>query len=299
MPTTKVNLETTDLSNYKYDMSRCIKCKGCYWVEHTYMPGVKFSTRCPSNVWNDFDSYGAFGKMRIGTGLIDGTEAREGLAGRPAHLAVVMVEEPDETLYRTYVGGSALACRYLLAERGRIADPLGRPVNAREDRWADLFASHPPMAARIAALRQISPMPPPVWRNQRKGEGCSPDRHGDGDDDGHGDPRLPEVWGQDEDDRRGHGHPTRELRRGRGPHAGLGRRDCTSPLLRGQGRSGRSERALFHYKCTDFYSPKDELTLRWDDPELGIEWPIREAILSEKDARAPRLQDLPQDRLFE
>ena len=72
MPTTKVNLETTDLSNYRYDMSRCIKCKGCYWVEHTYMPGVKFSTRCPSNVWNDFDSYGAFGKMRIGTALVEG-----------------------------------------------------------------------------------------------------------------------------------------------------------------------------------------------------------------------------------
>ena len=53
-------------------MSRCIKCKGCYWVEHTYMPGVKFSTRCPSNVWNDFDSYGAFGKMRIGHAMVEG-----------------------------------------------------------------------------------------------------------------------------------------------------------------------------------------------------------------------------------
>jgi hypothetical protein len=53
-------------------MSRCIKCKGCYWVEHTYQPGVRFSTRCPSNVWNDFDSYGAFGKMRIGTALAEG-----------------------------------------------------------------------------------------------------------------------------------------------------------------------------------------------------------------------------------
>ena len=53
-------------------MSRCIKCKGCYWVEHTYQPGAKFSTRCPSNVWNDFDSYGAFGKMRIGTAVVEG-----------------------------------------------------------------------------------------------------------------------------------------------------------------------------------------------------------------------------------
>lgn len=54
-------------------MDHCIKCKGCYWVEHTYNPGVKFNVRCPSNLWNDFDAYGAFGKMRIGLGLIDGS----------------------------------------------------------------------------------------------------------------------------------------------------------------------------------------------------------------------------------
>ncbi|MEJ2109829.1 MAG: (Fe-S)-binding protein [Acidobacteriota bacterium] len=72
MPTTKVSLDVTDLNNFVYDMSRCIKCKGCYWVEHTYQPGMKYSTRCPSNYWNDFDSYGAFGKMRIGTALAEG-----------------------------------------------------------------------------------------------------------------------------------------------------------------------------------------------------------------------------------
>jgi Fe-S oxidoreductase len=36
------------------------------------MPGIKFSTRCPSNTWNDFDAYGAFGKMRIGTAVAEG-----------------------------------------------------------------------------------------------------------------------------------------------------------------------------------------------------------------------------------
>lgn len=71
-PKKKVSLDVTDLNNFVYDMSRCIKCKGCYWVEHTYMPGVRFSERCPSNVWNDFDSYGAFGKMRIGTAVAEG-----------------------------------------------------------------------------------------------------------------------------------------------------------------------------------------------------------------------------------
>ena len=72
MPKTQVSLDVTKLDNFVYDMSRCIKCKGCYWVEHTYMPGVNFSTRCPSNTWNAFDSYGAFGKMRIGTAITEG-----------------------------------------------------------------------------------------------------------------------------------------------------------------------------------------------------------------------------------
>jgi Fe-S oxidoreductase len=72
MPTTQFSLDIRKLDNFAYDMSRCIKCKGCYWVEHTYMPGVRFSTRCPSNTWNDFDAYGAFGKMRIGLGIIEG-----------------------------------------------------------------------------------------------------------------------------------------------------------------------------------------------------------------------------------
>ena len=71
-PKKDVSLEVRQLDNFVYDMSRCIKCKGCYWVEHTYMPGVKFSTRCPSNTWNDFDSYGAFGKMRIGIAIAEG-----------------------------------------------------------------------------------------------------------------------------------------------------------------------------------------------------------------------------------
>ena len=35
-----------------------------------------------------------------------------------------------------------------------------------------------------------------------------------------------------------------------------------------------SESADFLYKCTDFYAPEHDRTLRWDDPELGIEWPL-------------------------
>ena len=65
-------LDINDLSNFRYDMQHCIKCKGCYWVDHTYMPGMHHSVRCPSNLWKEFDSYGAAGKMRIGLGMLDG-----------------------------------------------------------------------------------------------------------------------------------------------------------------------------------------------------------------------------------
>jgi dTDP-4-dehydrorhamnose 3,5-epimerase len=45
-----------------------------------------------------------------------------------------------------------------------------------------------------------------------------------------------------------------------------------------------SEVAELLYKCTEFYSPQHERTIRWDDPELGIDWPVREPLLSPKDA---------------
>jgi dTDP-4-dehydrorhamnose 3,5-epimerase len=54
---------------------------------------------------------------------------------------------------------------------------------------------------------------------------------------------------------------------------------------------------MFSYKCTDVYAPAHELTVRWDDPDVGIEWPWDAApILSEKDAAAPTLAELA-DRL--
>ncbi len=59
-----------------------------------------------------------------------------------------------------------------------------------------------------------------------------------------------------------------------------------------------SETAMFYYKCTDFYSPKTEMTLRWDDPDLAIAWPMKNPNLSDKDARGLRLRELPAERLF-
>lgn len=55
--------------------------------------------------------------------------------------------------------------------------------------------------------------------------------------------------------------------------------------------------ALFHYKCTDFYHPEADRTVRWNDPEIGIDWPVDEPILSNKDADAPSLNELPREVL--
>jgi dTDP-4-dehydrorhamnose 3,5-epimerase len=54
-----------------------------------------------------------------------------------------------------------------------------------------------------------------------------------------------------------------------------------------------SEHADFMYKCTEFYAPETERSIRWDDPELAIDWPLDAPILSEKDAAAPLLADAP------
>ncbi|MFH1113650.1 MAG: (Fe-S)-binding protein [Pseudomonadota bacterium] len=71
-PKTDFKLDIEDIDNFVYDMSRCIKCKGCSWVEHTYMPGAKFMLRCPSAAKYEFDAYGAYGKLRIGHAMAEG-----------------------------------------------------------------------------------------------------------------------------------------------------------------------------------------------------------------------------------
>jgi dTDP-4-dehydrorhamnose 3,5-epimerase len=53
-----------------------------------------------------------------------------------------------------------------------------------------------------------------------------------------------------------------------------------------------SEAAQVEYKCTEVYLPEDELTVRWDDPEIGVAWPVSEPILSAKDREAPRLSEI-------
>ncbi|MEW6429214.1 MAG: dTDP-4-dehydrorhamnose 3,5-epimerase [Thermodesulfobacteriota bacterium] len=53
-----------------------------------------------------------------------------------------------------------------------------------------------------------------------------------------------------------------------------------------------SETADFLYKCTDYYHPEDEGGILWNDPDIGIDWPVSEPILSDKDRANPRLRDL-------
>ncbi len=46
------------------------------------------------------------------------------------------------------------------------------------------------------------------------------------------------------------------------------------------------------YKCSDYYSPPDERGLIWNDSEVGIDWPVKEPLLSEKDTKYPQLSGL-------
>jgi dTDP-4-dehydrorhamnose 3,5-epimerase len=55
-----------------------------------------------------------------------------------------------------------------------------------------------------------------------------------------------------------------------------------------------SEQADFFYKCTDFYAQEHERAIRWDDPDLAIDWPLiggQKPILAPKDAEAKSFKD--------
>lgn len=58
-----------------------------------------------------------------------------------------------------------------------------------------------------------------------------------------------------------------------------------------------SERVLFSYLCTDVYVREADASLRWNDADIAVDWPISAPTLSGKDEVAPFLKDIPEDRL--
>ena len=58
-----------------------------------------------------------------------------------------------------------------------------------------------------------------------------------------------------------------------------------------------SEDALFSYKCTDYYAPEHDGSILWNDPEIGIRWPVENPTLSGKDVSAPPLSGMPKGSL--
>jgi dTDP-4-dehydrorhamnose 3,5-epimerase len=58
-----------------------------------------------------------------------------------------------------------------------------------------------------------------------------------------------------------------------------------------------SDSATFIYQCTALYDRAADASIRWDDADIAVDWPIAEPLLSDKDMNAPFLADVPRDRL--
>ena len=58
-----------------------------------------------------------------------------------------------------------------------------------------------------------------------------------------------------------------------------------------------SKEAVFAYKCTEYYHRPSEQAVSWNDPDIGIEWPIKKPSLSDRDFKAPHLKDLDEGLL--
>ena len=58
-----------------------------------------------------------------------------------------------------------------------------------------------------------------------------------------------------------------------------------------------SDGAIFSYKCTEYYEPSSEVGVIWNDPDIKIDWPINEPMLSAKDSELPLLKDIAEENL--
>lgn len=59
-----------------------------------------------------------------------------------------------------------------------------------------------------------------------------------------------------------------------------------------------SDMADFLYKCTQYYAPKTERSVLWNDPDIGVVWPLSAPVLSAKDSQAPRLKNVAPEELL-
>jgi dTDP-4-dehydrorhamnose 3,5-epimerase len=55
------------------------------------------------------------------------------------------------------------------------------------------------------------------------------------------------------------------------------------PPLHGVAHLALTERIIFHYKQSTYYNPKGQFTIKWNDPRLGVWWPIKNPLLSRRD----------------
>lgn len=58
-----------------------------------------------------------------------------------------------------------------------------------------------------------------------------------------------------------------------------------------------SEHATFIYQCTALYDREADASVRWNDADIAVDWPVGDPLLSEKDMKAPFLADVPRERL--
>ncbi len=92
-----------------------------------------------------------------------------------------------------------------------------------------------------------------------------------------------------------------DIRRGSPTFGQLGRRGALGRAPRqlwvppgfAHGFCTLTDEVDFLYKCTDVYVAANDRAIAWNDPELGIEWPVKTPTLSAKDSAAPRLKDAP------
>ena len=79
--------------------------------------------------------------------------------------------------------------------------------------------------------------------------------------------------------------------------SGENRRQIFIPEGFAHGYAVLSKTADVIYKCSDLYAPEDEFGILWSDPAMGIAWPVKDPVISEKDQRLPGLKDVPEHHL--